>query len=695
MSILNKRLEDNSKSILAGKQINPLKPIKYKLNGIEIRCFEGDTVLSSAIANKITSAGRHKGGELALSETLSLPIYQIKKNAPAGYPKLNDLLPIERTPAINGAKFMTFKGKKYSVITKILSKIKSKPITSLGVDFDKNHSLLNLWHDLKTNENLKTDLLIIGAGVAGLSAATIQAKSNKKTILIEQRAYCGGDAILFGHDAEEADPIDIISAFKKQIKSADNISLITCAKAISIKKNIVKIHLVEIKNSETKSKILEIKANKIIIATGCSDRLPIFAGNRLKGINTLSSSFHLAYGYGVWANDIISKKSTILTTNNIAYRFATLAAESGVKFNKIIDTRVEINSRFMQFAKAYGIKTEIGLKPIKAISQRDELNLDMDFTLNNSFEDSKTHSFEQKSNNIIISGGWVPQLFLWHQAGGQITPTNGSYALKSSGELNNITLAGSCAGWSSTTAAIQSGKNATNILYKRKTIKISDKRIDPLFETMGDNIPISIDIKNSKYPTYLENGQSLICLTNSPVNNIFHKNKLKEKHIIEIDSDKTFSLMALNTIYILGELSATDFAEIALERTVVPKNIILANSNAPASKTIPDNKTIPAKKQKPTENFIEIPKYIQDRFEGKVNLVEISSPNDFLFEIGDLLYPNSDINDPMKSIGVILGHQKNKNIALLSNLQNHKNPLISISGLSGKKVAKVGKIYKK
>ncbi len=676
MSLTFKRLQKNEKSILFGKQINRLKAIKFKLNGNEIKAFEGDSVFSAAIANSITCAGTHKGHDLALDDTLSLPIAHISANISS-----KDYLPIERTLAIDGAKYITLGGKKSTGFTKILNKVKSKTTLSLGVNFDDPNLFNEPWLNQEVDENINVDLLIIGAGVAGMSAAAHGANSTRKILLVEERAYCGGDAILFGNSSDEENPIEIISSLEKTIKTAKNIDLLTSSKAINITKNIVLVHKVEIKNNKAVGSIVQVKAKKIILATGCSDRLPIFSGNRVAGTMGLTSAFHLAYAFGVWPNEISTNTSAIISTNNIAYRFATLAADAGVKFEKIIDSRVDPNSRFIHFAKAYGIKTETGLKPKKITidNSSDHLKLHVCLTL----DETNTSFSPIKAKNIIIAGGWMPRLFLWQLSGGKITPTEGSFGLKAKGELNNIALAGSCANWSSTKAVCDSGINAFNLLFKRKTTSIVEKRIDPIFETLGGFTPITINKDNELAPQYYNYGKTLVYQGNSATNNIL-KNLYKINKnfpLDEIIAEKSLSLGDLSSAYVLRKLSIDDFDEIALERSIIALNICQSGI---------EQRNKPAKRK---EKFLKIPNYLEGRFGENSSAWEISAPDEILFETGSLIFTNSTNNDPMQAIGVILGQRDNKNIALLSEKAAQSKQQLSILSNNSHHIAKVKKEY--
>ena len=49
--------------------------------------------------------------------------------------------------------------------------------------------------DVRKNETLFTDVLIVGGGAAGVAAAHTLARQNKKVIIVEKYGFCGGGAV--------------------------------------------------------------------------------------------------------------------------------------------------------------------------------------------------------------------------------------------------------------------------------------------------------------------------------------------------------------------------------------------------------------------------------------------------------------------------------------------------------------------
>ena len=102
MSAVSNRLAATTADGLGGDWIDRSRPISFRLNGMMIEGFAGDTVLSAAIAAGLSSAGTRGGLPLALTPRFA-PLVR-----PAGVAEGEfALLPMQRTPITEGAEYVT------------------------------------------------------------------------------------------------------------------------------------------------------------------------------------------------------------------------------------------------------------------------------------------------------------------------------------------------------------------------------------------------------------------------------------------------------------------------------------------------------------------------------------------------------------------------------------------------------------
>jgi len=116
---------------------------------------------------------------------------------------------------------------------------------------------------------------------------------------------------------------------------------------------------------------------------------------------------------------------------------------------------------------------------------------------------------EFSTDQLLVSGGWQPDLGLWHMAGGSSRWQRSSNRLETDGTVAGIALAGAMAGIRNASACVQSGEAAAAELFGRSGPRIDDTQIDQIYETPDD--PTSIVPVDAAAPcaTYLDGGISL------------------------------------------------------------------------------------------------------------------------------------------------------------------------------------------
>ncbi len=653
-----KRIKANNNNLFA-RQIDFNGEIEFYLNGKTIPALKGDTILSALLATGINSAGTHLGYELALDEYLNLPISLLKQDESEDF-----CAPIDKMPAVNGNKYLIKGAKKGFSLADFLPKFGKKTKSSLNIDFDNNFDL-DCQPPLNKNnkiEQIEIELLIVGGGIAGLSAAKYAAFLGKNLLLLEKNPWLGGDAILFGNQAGEEKPQNIIEQAIKALKKSKTAQIKTNCEVIALNDNIALARHIYIHKGQIFQKFLRIKAKKIVLATGCDDRLPLFFGNRLRKSLPLNSAFRLLFAYGLIPND----GTIIIGNNNIIYNYALLAGNAGAKIEKIIDNRIEPKSRFIEFAKSYGIKFEPGLLPLELASAKNSDNLELKLGL--AWQERTNKIISQSADNIILSGGWLANLSLWHQAGGEIEPLNKPFGLRARGEVKNIVLAGSNTGWQNNLAIIQSAKEAINSLFRKKTAIIVEKQIDELFESPIGELPISNHKELQGGVRYFDYGNSLICENFAKTKKLFAVKNNKRGFLL---NKRAFSLGDVSSLIIDRKLPLAQFEQ-AIKERIVTMPFLCSDIFVQADKG--------AKKEK---NLPLIPGFLQGRFGEICELWEIKSLEGVAYEIGQLIFANSDIHDPEQALGIIVDAKEGRNIALINKEKANLGQQISLFSQGG------------
>ncbi|VAW19546.1 hypothetical protein MNBD_ALPHA12-413 [hydrothermal vent metagenome] len=649
----NFRLPFKPDCLFSGQLIKREMAISFRLNGRKIKAFEGDTILSALMAAGIDSAGQLDGEPIALDHGLCLEVF------PAGKAQSALMaLPIERTKAVDGMELVTpAKGMISSIRRKyplagFAAALLGKSINGLDYDLGGRMVISAAWSTLEAGEKQRVDLVVVGAGVAGMSAALMAAKKGLRVALIERQAVLGGDAQFFGSMEGEKQSQEFVDELKAQIDQMGAVLVFTNAQALTLSKDKVRVHQATQENGMAATRLIDFATTMSIIATGTLERLPIFYGNRLPGVTGSRAAFYLAAHYGVWRG----QSAAFCTVSSAATQVALGAADLGIKITKLADGRTNPKSRFFEFAKAYGISLATGTQIVGAQLNANH-KLGMQLGLNQDGSISKTQMIE--ADRLVVCGGWQPDLTLWIMAGGRMKWNSASQQLAGAGELKNIALAGSAAGVTRMSQCARSGEAAVLDLAGQS----HDLDIMGL-DIMGNEQFLRHESPDGALPISRPGPDTANCYLDSGFS--FAMAKEKEKKGKSGFSNRLAA-------YRKGKLAGFEAPEKALSINDVAAKIALKEIDPELAELIAQERCCLATmlaikpRAKDRQNIFDIfaeqknscavPAYLYARFGPQAKIVELTSGKIDNFEIGSLIYPSMDQARSGKAIGVIFAVQ--------------------------------------
>lgn len=579
------RLAADAAHQFGGIAIDRSKPLQFRLDGRRVSGFAGDTVLSALLASGIDALGRFADYPLALTERLA-PLASEKGGTP---------LPVERLPATDGAD-LTTTGRKHFSLTRgssldhVVDGIPEPP-----------------WLRDSPVETLSTDLLIVGGGVAGLAAAEAAAQAGHSVVLAERRPWLGGDARYFGQVGDEASPETVTNNLIATLATLSNVTLMTCADAFAIHGSTARLHRI----LDSGGSVVAVTAKRMVLATGSVQRLPIFSGNRLPGVIDAIGAYHLAKRYGV----ALGGNAIVATQSNYGYRLALRLNDAGVPIRRIADQRINAQSRFVDFAKASGLKLAGGQIPVSVASSRGH-------ELHVSFATFGAASVPTvfDTDCLIVSGPFQPDLALWMLSGGRTSWAQGR--LEPRGHVEHVALAGAAAGYRSMAACLASGRSAAGEVFGGAAGEIEDAEIGAAYETAEAPTMIAPPVAGA--PAFLESGTSLI------VRAVPGAKPVLTRHAQAPSIGDVAASVELELI------SPPDAGAVAEER------------GAPGGDLVESS-------WKPSGSPVEaMPPWLASRF-GEIERVHLIVDGKRRFERGALVYANTSRAEPALAIGVIEG----------------------------------------
>lgn len=291
---------------------------------------------------------------------------------------------------------------------------------------------------LKRKQHSHCDLLVVGAGPTGLSAAYVAAKAGLEVTLIDENRHAGGSLGYnrAGDEAAFAQLDDLLS----KVASQPNITVRTDAYAAGYYPD----HLIPIVEA---SGITKVRAKTVIVASGAFEQPPVFRYNDLPGVMLGSAAQRMIYRYGVrpFSNGIV------VTANDYGYRVAIDLLEAGAKVVAVVDLRTganggkeaaELTHRGIKIYAGHCVYEALGTSDKSAV--RGAVICAYDDKANVALTDNK---FTLECDGIAMSAGWAPAAALLYQAGSamqfdygveQFVPSRLPDGMFAAGKVNGI-----------------------------------------------------------------------------------------------------------------------------------------------------------------------------------------------------------------------------------------------------------------
>lgn len=252
------------------------------------------------------------------------------------------------------------------------------------------------------------DVLVIGGGPSGLSAALAAADAGARVLLVEESPRLGGSGVWSCMGRPERQ--DITHALMQRVHAHPRIEVLVDAYAAGYYAD----HWVAVVEP---TRMTKVRARATVLATGAIDLPAIFRNNDLPGILQASAAQRLLYRHGV----AVGRDIAIYTCNDDGYAAALDLLAHNVRVTQLIDTRTStLEPQFLERVTRRGVKVARGCTIIEARAGHNHAVRRVLVKPSCSAHVGAPAASWMECDALLMSHGSTPALQLYLQAGGYV-----------------------------------------------------------------------------------------------------------------------------------------------------------------------------------------------------------------------------------------------------------------------------------
>lgn len=437
-----------------GLLIDRSAPIQFVFEGQQYQAFEGDTIASGLVANDQWLMSRsfkyHRPrGPLTMAGQDGNTLVQLPDEPNV----LADKFPLKSGLVVTGQNYNgTLENDKDAMLGRFG---RFMPVGFYYRAFYKPKGIWDKWEPFIRKKAglgvadlnfepveydkmyLFHDVVVVGAGPAGLTAALKAADAGAKVLLVDENPILGGAFTYYRFDLQGDKTEQLAMQLVEKVKAHDNIQVLlnaTCNGWFADN------YLPIIQGQ----RMYKARAKQCIVASGAFEQHVIFRNNDLPGVVLTSAAMRMMKHYAIQPG----QKAVILTGNDDGYMSALELMKNGIQVAAVVDMRAKGACALVYNAVAdLGIKIYPNSTVYEAISSKDKKHLAaVDIRTIESRGVVSAHQEIIECDLLCQSSGYMPAYQLLCQAGAKLTYQDDVALFKLDNLPENLRIAGSVNG---------------------------------------------------------------------------------------------------------------------------------------------------------------------------------------------------------------------------------------------------------
>ncbi|MBL8701581.1 MAG: sarcosine oxidase subunit alpha family protein [Alphaproteobacteria bacterium] len=299
------------------------------------------------------------------------------------------------------------------------------------------------------------DVLVVGAGPAGLAAALHAARAGARVMLVDEQAEAGGRLLADGATIDDAPAADWIARVEAELAACDDVVRLPRTTVFGYYDHNLLGAYEQIAlpgapppAQRAAGRLWRIRARRVVLATGAFERPLVFADNDLPGVMLAGAVRSYVTRHGVAPGE----RAIVATNNDDAYATALALHDAGVEIAQVVDSRSGAPPAEADMLRARGVAITTGAVIERALGGRAVAGAVM--------RRLGGGATSIEADLIAVSGGWNPAVHLFCQSGGRLAYDEAKVAFVPAQSVQDERSAGACRGSFSLADALREGARA-------------------------------------------------------------------------------------------------------------------------------------------------------------------------------------------------------------------------------------------
>jgi sarcosine oxidase subunit alpha len=308
------------------------------------------------------------------------------------------------------------------------------------------------------------DVLVVGAGPAGLSAALAAAEAGARVIVCDEQAELGGslldEAPGSAHAAWLARTLVALAQAGVRMLPRTTAFGMFAQNFVALAERVTD-HLAAPDPALPRERLWQVRARQVVLAAGAIERPLIFPGNDRPGVMLAGAARTYLRRYGVRPG----ARALVVTGSDEGYRSAIDLAQGGVDVAAIADLRAQPSAALADSARAAGLTVLPGSE-IEGTSGRLRVR-------GARVRRATGGSAEIACDLVLMAGGRTPSVHLFSQSSGKLSFDEATGAFVPDDAGGAIHPAGACRGVMEIDAVLRDGAEAGALAAERAHLPTS------------------------------------------------------------------------------------------------------------------------------------------------------------------------------------------------------------------------------